>query len=282
MILKIGKIKYQISRGGVFPIIDDYTSNPKPERQSDDFLGKVMLVVGASSGIGLSIVKEYLRCGAYVVAASRSNGGLDDIVSNKLEILQWDISRIDDINAKLNSIVDKYGKIDCVVLAAGVNSLPSHLTPSTILEREKAEVKFIHGINVIGICEICKTLKRLFLNAPKTQKLKIINIISNGALLEEPSPYFTSKHAIYSFTKAFAEECREGNILVYGICPGEVRTKMIYRKNFTILSWMAKDKRKAHPDEIAKLTRLMSSDGGDLLAGNMVVFDGGESVRSKF
>lgn len=264
---------------GVFPIIDNYPEH-KSTGEDREFDGKVMVVVGGSSGIGLSIVKDFLSHGAKVIATARSIGDLKDIYSDRLEFLEWDISVLDMVKTQLNKIIVDYGKIDCVVLNAGVNRLPISLASGDFLEQKKVELEYIHQINVIGICEICKTLKAYVLQK-RLSELKVINIISAGALLEESGAYFTSKRALYSFTKAFAEECKE-YIHVYGIAPGEVRTKMIRNRNFTIVSHMAKDRRKAHPDEVAKLASLMAAECGNALAGNIVVFDGGETVISKF
>ncbi len=279
MIIRVGKVKYQISRTGIFPIIDNYP-NRKLGEQDQNFDGKVMLVVGGSSGIGLSIVNDFLSHGAKVVAAARNIGELKNVHSNRLEFQEWDISNLDIIGMKLDAIIANYGKIDCVVLSAGVNRLPFQVTSKGFVEQKKAELEYIHKINVISICEICKTLKTYVLQK-RLSTLKIIIIISAGALLEEAGTYFTSKRSLYSFTKAFADECK-GIIHVYGIAPGEVRTQMIRNFNFTIISHMAKDRRKAHPDEIAKLASLMASESGDVLSGNIVVFDGGETVTSKF
>lgn len=279
MIFRIGKIKYQISKLGIFPIIDNYP-NHKLNEQDKDFDGKVMVVIGGSSGIGLSIVEKFLSHGANVVATARSMGELRDVHSDKLEFREWDIANLDAIEINLDAIIANYGKIDCVVLNAGVNRLPFQVPPRNFLEQKKVELEYIHQINVIGICEICKVLKT-YVFQKRLSALKVINIISAGALLEEAGAYFTSKRALYSFTKAFAEECK-GHIHVYGIAPGEVRTRMIRNRNFSIVSHMAKDRRKAHPDEIAELASLMVAESGNALAGNIVVFDGGETVASKF
>ena len=96
-----------------------------------------------------------------------------------------------------------------------------------------------------------------------------------------PEPYFTSKHALMSFTKAFMKES-EGFLRVYGICPGEVRTKMIVHGLFTLFSRFTKDKRKGHPDEIAELALLLCSPAGDSMKSNICVLDGGERILEQF
>lgn len=278
MRIKIKGVNYELTRRLLRPIIDDYP--PSTIKGNDDELqGKVMVVVGGNSGIGLAIVKEYLRHGANVVASARRIGELDNIKSDKLEYLKWDVSDINESVSNIKLIINKYKNIDCVVLAAGVNVLPNRERDNS-LDYKKEEIRYVHQINVIGVSEICKILKS-YAEKKELPSLKIINIISAGAFSLVPEPYFTSKHAFYSFTEAFAGECK-GLIKVYGIAPGEVRTKMIHKGLFSLFSFMTRNRRKAHPDEIAKLAMLMTSKGGDSLAGNIIVFDGGETMINPF
>ena len=278
MIFRLGKYKYSVSLRGILPIIENFS--PCNITDIDNSLsGKVTVVVGGNSGIGLSIVKEYLNHGARVIAAARKLGELADYFHERLEFIEWNVSKVSESEEKINYIIDKYRQIDCVVLSAGVNICPDS-DGLSFLEKKRRETYYIHQINVIGVCEICKILKRHTLDR-HIENLKIINIISSGALLSVPEPYFTSKHAFYSFTKAFSIDC--GSLIrVYGIAPGEVRTKMIYYPGFSLISEWAKDHRKAHPDEIAKLALHLTLPGGDALAGNIVVIDGGETILKQF
>lgn len=277
-VLNIGKHKYKIGTCGLIPFIDKFPS-AKKFVPTDLLKDKIIVVVGASSGIGLSIVKGCLRNGANVIAAARKEGELKSLNHSKLEFIKWDVSNPNESSKCIDYIVEKYNRIDSIVLSAGVNKIPNN-SGTNPLEKTKEEIRYIHQINTIGVCEICKILKSLVVKG-KLKSLKIINVISAGALVPVPEAYFTSKHAFYSFTKAFSEE-NKGLIKVYGIAPGEVDTKMIRHKDFTIFSKYSLNRRKAHPDEIAELVMLMSSDSGDILDGNIVVFDGGETILGQF
>lgn len=278
IVLGIGKYKYKVGKSGIVPFIDKFPLGKKFV-PTELLKNKIIVVVGASSGIGYSIVKSCLRNGANVIAAARSEGELKSIKSTKLEFLRWDVSNIQESSKCIEYIVRKYDRIDSIVLSAGVNKYSDN-TGTSPLEKAKEEISFVHQINTIGVCEICRILKKRIVEGT-LKSLKIINVISAGALIPVPEAYFTSKHAFYSFTKAFSEE-NKGLIKVYGIAPGEVDTKMIRQNGFTIFSRFSLNKRMAHPDEIAELVILMSSDSGDILDGNIVIYDGGETILSQF
>ena len=127
----------------------------------------------------------------------------------------------------------------------------------------------------------CKYILEKVKASHENRQSKIINVISSGAYMATPEPYFTSKHALMSFTKAFMKES-DGYLRVYGICPGEIKTKMIVHGLFTLFSRFTKDKRKGHPDEIAELALLLCSSAGNSMKSNICVLDGGERILEQF
>lgn len=280
MKLKIFGTEYQLSKRELTPIIDDY---PKPSHAiwgHNRLEGKTALVVGGNSGIGLSVVNIFLREGAYVIAAARRKGELEHLDNPNLEFMQWDISNVLQTQAVIDKIYNRFGHIDIIVNNAGVNVLTNN---NGVFEKERLvnETTFIHSVNVIGISEICKAVIAKVKAKDHIHKPKIINVISAGALLSCIGAYFTSKYAILSFTKALYEENKD-IAYIYGVCPGEVRTKMIRHKGFTLFSRYAKDKRKAHPDEIGELALMLAGEAGNCLNGQIMVIDGGETILKQF
>jgi len=280
MRIKLFGTEYQITRRSMTPIIDDYTKPLKDIKGQNKLEGQIALVVGGNSGIGLSIVKTFLREGAFVIATARKRGELESIIHPNLEFIPWDITDIDKTRVIIKSLYNRFNHIDIIVNNAGVNVLPNNHGTT---EKEKIinETTFIHSVNVIGISEICRFIVENIKTSKNETKPKIINIISAGALLSCTGAYFTSKYAILSFTKAFYKENKD-RLYVYGICPGEVRTKMIHHQHFTLFSRYSKDNRKAHPDEIGELALMLASDAGNYLNGQIMVIDGGETILKQF
>lgn len=279
MLVKILGNKYLFGRNGLLPIVPDFGKG-KDIIGLNKLNGRVSLVVGGNSGIGLSVVKTFLREGATVIASARHLGELDTIKSSKLEYLKWDIADVDASKRHIDYLFDKYGFIDDIVICAGVNVCPNN-NSTNYVERKWTETQFIHSINVIGVCEICKYILEKVKASHENRQSKIINVISSGAYMATPEPYFTSKHALMSFTKAFMKES-DGYLRVYGICPGEIKTKMIVHGLFTLFSRFTKDKRKGHPDEIAELALLLCSSAGNSMKSNICVLDGGERILEQF
>lgn len=279
MLVKILGNKYLFGRNGLLPIVPDFGKG-KDIIGLNKLNGRVSLVVGGNSGIGLSVVKTFLREGATVIASARHLGELDTIKSSKFEYLKWDIADVDAFKRHIDYLFGKYGFIDDIVICAGVNVCPNN-NSTNYVERKWTETQFIHSINVIGVCEICKYILEKVKASHENRQSKIINVISSGAYMATPEPYFTSKHALMSFTKAFMKES-DGYLRVYGICPGEIKTKMIVHGLFTLFSRFTKDKRKGHPDEIAELALLLCSSAGNSMKSNICVLDGGERILEQF
>lgn len=277
MIISFRNSKYIVSKWGIKPYIVDYPYSEIPKSGNVILKDRIAVIVGGNAGIGLSIVKTFLAEGARVIASARKEGNLSTIKCDSLEYLQWDVADINQSRSNIQYIINKYGRIDNIVLCAGVNVLHNNKS-SDLIERKENEIRYIHGINVIGVCEICKIIKELSDLRVFKKSVKIINIISAGGFISRPEPYFTSKRSFLSFTEAFSKEAGD-SIKVYGIAPGEISTPMIRKGKFTLFSTIAKDKRKGHPDEIAQLALLMASDAGDTMSGNVIVFDGAETIR---
>lgn len=221
-----------------------------------------------------------MREGATVIASARHLGELEAINSSQFEFLKWDIAEVETSKKHLDYLFEKYGFVDDIVICAGVNVCPNN-NETDYVKKKWIETEFVHSINVIGVCEICKYILEKAKILKANRQPKVINVISSGAYMATPEPYFTSKHALMSFTKAFMKES-EGFLRVYGICPGEVRTKMIVHGLFTLFSRFTKDRRKGHPDEIAELALLLCSPAGDYMKSNICVLDGGERILEQF
>lgn len=279
MLIKIFGNKYLLSRNGLMPFISDFGESKNIDGQNK-LKGHVSLIIGGNSGIGLSIVKTFLREGAIVIASARHLGELETLKSSRFEFLKWDIAEVDTSKKYIDYLIEKYGFVDDIVICAGVNVCPNN-NETDYIKKKWIETEFVHSINVIGVCEICKYILEKAKNFQFDRQPKVVNVISSGAYMATPEPYFTSKHALMSFTKAFMKES-EGYLRVYGICPGEVRTKMIVHGLFTLFSRFTKDRRKGHPDEIAELALLLCSPAGDYMKSNICVLDGGERILEQF
>ncbi len=187
---------------------------------------KVAIITGGSRGIGRSIVKAFLQNGARVTIGARSISEIDNTVKDlrtEGEIIGvvTDVSREKDVRNLVEQTVSRYGDIDILINAAGIQGPIGPLVEVDIEEW----INNIH-INLIGTVLCCKHVLPTMINK---RRGKVINFSGGGSTSPRPnfSAYACSKTAVVRFTETLAEEVRDFNIQVNAIAPGAVNTKML-------------------------------------------------------
>jgi ketoreductase len=192
--------------------------------------GRVALVTGATSGIGLEITRGLARQGAHVYLCSRRPDAVAETVKNlrddghDVDGAAADVSVPEDIKGLVRGAVDRYGPVDILVNNAG-RSGGGH-TP-----RIADDVWFdVINTNLNGVFLVTKEV----LNAGGMLESgwgRIINIASTGGKqgVLHGAPYCASKHGVVGFTKALGLELAPTGITVNAVCPGFVETPMAER-----------------------------------------------------
>jgi len=174
---------------------------------------KVMLITGASSGIGKAAAEYLLEKGHTVYGASRT--AADRNLS--FTALKIDVNNDDSVNEAISRIINKEGKIDVVINCAGFGLAGS------IEDTSIDEAKDLFETNFFGVFRVCKAV------IPEMRKQKaglIINIGSLAGLVPIPFKafYSSSKYAVESFTEALRIELLPFGIRVVLIEPGDFKT----------------------------------------------------------
>ena len=175
-------------------------------------MSKVVLVTGASSGIGLSIA-EYLAGRGYKVwGGSRSAPPAEQFESVKL-----DVADDDSVMAVVREIIEKEGRIDAVVNNAGVGSV------GAIEKTPVEDVRRLFEVNVYGPVRVCQAVLP---SMRKQQSGHIINVSSMGSMLGMPfrGYYSASKAALDLITETLRMEVERFGIKACTVHPGDVRT----------------------------------------------------------
>lgn len=193
-----------------------------------DLAGKVAVVTGAASGIGLAIASACAERGMRVVLADIEEEALDNAVSNLGRADQdvagvvTDVTDADEVEALAKATVDRFGKVHLLVNNAGVNSNRRGVSDTTIEDwRWVFEVNFwgvLHGIRAF-----------LPLLEEHGEGGHIVNTASIGGLITFPwGPYVASKHAVVALSEALHLELRDAasTVGVSVLCPGFVRTRI--------------------------------------------------------
>ena len=185
-------------------------------------MSKTVVVVGASRGIGKSIVDLFAGKENYhILALARNVGKMKEAFSSfsNVECHGIDLSA-QNVKETCTTIFSKIDSIDILINNAGklVNK------PFTELTREDLEESY--NVNILGVMQTTQAA------IPKMNKSHIVNISSIGGFqgsVKFPglSAYSTSKAALCSFTEMFAEEYRETSIKMNCLCLGAVQTEML-------------------------------------------------------
>lgn len=188
---------------------------------------KVVLITGASSGIGLHTAKLFQTKNWKVAATMRSPAKAEDLQKIvDIECLRLDVTDVDSIKAAIAATIEKFGRIDAVVNNAGF----AVVGPFEAATQEQIELEM--QTNVYGVMNVCREILPYF----REQKRGIIvNVASMGGRLTFPlySIYNASKWALEGFSEALQYEVKDFGIKIKIIEPGPIKTDF-YERSMTI------------------------------------------------
>ena len=252
--------------------------------------GKVALITGATSGMGLAQMKKLVSQGAAVVFNGYpwkdSIKSIQETLKQKYEADTYyhpaEMKNPVAIEQMVEESVKKYSKIDILINNAGIC-----FQSSPVWEKKPSEFEETIKVNLIGPFLMCKYVVPLMI---KNKWGRIINIssIAGKVALPNGSDYCASKHGLIGLTKSLALEVAEHNITVNAICPGLVETP-IYEKAFKdeairkqlidgFLSLVPK-KTWIKPDEVAEISYFLCGESAKNITGGSYVIDGGFIVQ---
>ncbi len=194
--------------------------------------GKVALVTGSTSGIGLGIVEALAAAGADIVlngvgASAAEAGELRSRLARthgvRVAFDGADMTKPDAIEAMVHGAIDGFGSLDIVVNNAGIQ----HVAPI-----EKFETQRWDAIIAINLSAAFHTIRHALPAMRERGWGRIVNVASAHALVASPfkSAYVAAKHGIAGLTKTVALEAATQRITVNAICPGYVLTPLVKKQ----------------------------------------------------
>ncbi|KAL0867460.1 hypothetical protein ABMA27_008247 [Loxostege sticticalis] len=239
------------------------------------FANKVVIVTGASSGIGAATAVAFGKEGASVVLVGRNEQRLQQVAEQCAGalVVKADVSNEDDAKRIIDNTLERFGKIDVLVNNAGIAKF------GTILGG-----KVMDTYDEVMNTNLRAAVNLTTLAAPHLVATKgnVVNISAIGGSYAPTPPflaYCMSKAALNHFTKGAALELAASGVRVNAISPGPVRTDIIANAGFPI-TWdhfaaQTALGRVSEPDEVADLVLYLASDRAKGITGSNYVTDNG-------
>ena len=240
--------------------------------------GKVAVITGGNSGIGLATAQQFVSDGAYVFITGRRQNELDSaatqIGKNNVTAVQGDVSNLADLDRLYAKVKEQKGQINVLFANAGIIGA----APLGEISEEHFDKTF--GINVKGLLFTVQKALPLFQDGG--------SIILNASVaaskgFEATSVYSATKAAIRSFARTWTADLKQRKIRVNTISPGRIDTPIFNgvlneeqtkQFNATVVANVPLG-RMGNPDEVAKAVSFLASDDSSYITGTELFVDGG-------
>jgi NAD(P)-dependent dehydrogenase (short-subunit alcohol dehydrogenase family) len=249
-----------------------------------DFSGKVALVTGAASGMGLATAQAFAEAGAAVVLADFKEDAVkaaaEKLVAarHKALAVRCDVSDDAQVAAMVDRTVAEFGRLDAAFNNAGVMA---RIAPTGDSTREDWDR--VIGVNLRGVWSCMKHELR---QMERQGSGAIVNNASVGALTGNPgiASYIASKHGVVGLTRTAALEYVKRGIRVNAVNPGLIDTQIVRdvvsgdEQAYAELAKQVPMGRAGRPEEIASVVLWLCSPGASYVVGHALTVDGGMTV----
>jgi NAD(P)-dependent dehydrogenase (short-subunit alcohol dehydrogenase family) len=240
--------------------------------------GRIALVTGGNSGIGLATAKQFVNEGAYVFITGRRERELAAAVKaigRHVTGVQGDVSNLGDLDRLFAQVTLEKGRLDVVFANAGV----AKFAPvGTITEA------FYHSIFDINVKGLLFTVQKALPLLPDGASIILNASIVGSKGLSSNSVYSATKAAVRSFARTWTTDLKQRRIRVNAVSPGSIDTPGLSdllassdagQQRLTMIANSVPLGRLGTPEEIAKAVVFLASDDSSYITGTELFVDGG-------
>lgn len=240
--------------------------------------GKVALVTGGSRGIGRAICCEFARRGAlvYVNYSSRSDAAEESVklckeLGGDALLLPFDVANSEGVDAAINEIKDRSGKLDILVNNAGITR------DGLLIRMKDDDWQSVISTNLSGAFYCARAAARLMMKSRSGRIVNMASVVGQTGNAGQAA-YVAAKAGLIGLTKSLAKELASREITVNAVAPGFISTDMTEK--------LPEDLKEAHkkniplgrfgtPEDIAAAVAFLASDAANYVTGQILAVNGG-------
>ncbi|WP_407121884.1 3-hydroxybutyrate dehydrogenase [Bradyrhizobium sp. STM 3561] len=257
--------------------------------------GKVAIVTGSTSGIGLGIAKELAKLGADIVLNGFGDAGEIETISNGIAREHGvrviydgaDMSKGEAVRGLIDATIDKFGRVDILVNNAGIQF--------TAPVEEFPPAKW-HAILDINLSAAFHGITKALPQMKKQGCGRIVNIASAHGLVASihKAAYVAAKHGLVGLTKVVGLEAAGSGVTCNAVCPGWVRTPLVEKQISDMAAQRGISQKEAteellaekqpslqfaSPEQLGGTVAFLCSAAADQITGTAISVDGGWTAR---